>query len=141
MIAFVTRALIALLVLFTQSTIGAVVNDCVSGSVPKPFQKSVAKCPMGMKTCCVCCPTQAKSKPSSQSKCPTKCIAKAQTSQSPVALRTVSEIQTVGILVDQETLNFSRQVGGSPSEPQHLAIPRIRPPDPRQHGLRAPPSR
>ena len=137
----VVRLVVALAVFLTQSSIGLAFCACPA-EVPAPVtQKATQSCPMGMKTCCACCKTQAKKPSPGKAPAPKKCEAKASESGQNATL-TAALLSFDEVILTESHLLCPVLTGHRELPvPQHLVVPRTRPPNPRLHGLRAPPTR
>ena len=135
------RLVIAFMVFLIQSSIGMAICDCPATRNTSVLVQVKTACPMGMKTCCPCCKPFLKQTATHPSKCQTQCTIKAPSVGEPAILLAITPSMTAAILPDQTPVVASSATDAELPVPQYLAIPRVRPPNPRLHGLRAPPAR
>lgn len=136
----IIRLVIAFAVFFAQSSIGLAVGVCP----PELHQTSIAQesiaCPMGMKTCCACCKAPSGKAQTLRGKALARCSFAATNGKQTVALAGYVQAPLVAILAEPRLTFPPTSVEGLALD-SHLAVPRIRPPNPSLHGLRAPPTR
>ena len=138
---FAVRWMIALVVLMTQSLIGSAIGACPATSQVGTSNKVSQNCPMGMKECCRCCKAPAKSHTLHPVKEQPNCSIRVAAPSHPAVIAAPAAAPLVAILpqlkLDLSGLSGIRELPA----PHHLTVPRIRPPNPSEHGLRAPPVR
>ncbi|MFI5385057.1 MAG: hypothetical protein ACHQ50_02960 [Fimbriimonadales bacterium] len=132
------RLFLATLVFLAQVSFGQAVCVCPPAPIVA-VEQADSVCPMKVKTGCPCC--FVKKHPSRVA------IGSPQKCQIGAAKSLPAKLEAVVPLVDIPALPLalSSLTSGvrneeSPVRP-HLVVPRIRPPNPRLHGLRAPPAR
>jgi len=137
----VGRLLIAFMVFLIQSSIGLAIGGCPNDAVFANNQTSKLACPMGMKSCCACCKHSKNSAGLAAGRCESTCTVKTVSIDQPATL--ISSLQTATHTVLPRTVEIPTPSLGVVDLPIHRlqSAPRIRPPNSRLHGLRAPPAR
>ena len=127
--------------MLSQSVIGTALCSCIPTAHAIEHNASMAPCPMGMKTCCACCKSGKEHSSQVTLKSASACLF--QVSGVTDLLVNASWLTTFTPAFLQPELVVPVTARASDRLPisVHLSIPRIRPPDPNSHGLRAPPTR
>ncbi|HVT14254.1 MAG TPA: hypothetical protein VHE55_18470 [Fimbriimonadaceae bacterium] len=135
------RLLLAFFVLIAQTSFAQVLCACATPPETAPAMTTASACPMQVKKGCACCCAATPGRASrwsvqSSGKCRLT-VGKA----APVSpLAAISQFEMPAIA--PEELPAIAPLPVRPDfAPIHLVVPRIRPPDPAIHGLRAPPAR
>src|SRR5580658_9961526 len=131
------RVLVAFIVLLVQSADGLAMCACPTAAPSMGSSKAPTTCPMGMKTCCACCLKGPRATPVKQTRCPAGCKITTASPAHPATIHYVATNFDFAILPEQRSVIAPIRLEGSQATPLHLAVPRIRPPNARQHGLRA----
>jgi hypothetical protein len=143
-VRIVGRLLLATVLMLVQMGFGLAACACPEDAAA-PLIKAAATCPMMKKggvVCKCCCPSAVdKASANSIGAASQKCVV--EVAKNPVGLKPALATCAPEILLDSPApvsvialVSFTEL----PVLP-HMVVPRIRPPDPASHGLRAPPAR
>lgn len=140
---FFGKLIVATVVLLAQTSLGRVFCACPPAT-PVPVSSKVGPtCRMSMQPGCTCCEggakTQVKAKTVKNSDSG-KCQVKAEKKQDAKQIASSPDVPSPAALPIQTAAILLAAVIEVPVQ-THLVVPRIRPPDPGLHGLRAPPTR
>jgi hypothetical protein len=133
--------MVAFMVLLIQSSIGSAICGCPTQATRTVQAKVMPTCHMLAKSCCACC-RPSSTGPAIQTKsCSTNCgITASWVGETPTLPGFVPQV-VCAILPEPLPVVDRFQAGSAVPVSRHLTVPRIRPPNARQHGLRAPPAR
>lgn len=138
LVATFCRLILASLFCLAQLSLGA--GLCLCPAVPQPPVDQKAQCPMHKARPCVCCCKLSGSGPATGMRGENHCQTGAVKDLAGVSQATIPVSEVPALPAALPAVQFDSHTGEYPV-PAYLIVPRIRPPNPSLHGLRAPPAR